>query len=188
MALHRTFRDLHRTFRALEDVTHDLVIVLTEDSPAGQSPVVERWADNAANIHGHVIGAGEAAGSAHSLLRPTADFAHLYRQLASCQEHFNGLVGTWLREFGSLERIAEILELGQREDREWQAWSNSFRIAFDCCAAPIEAAAAALLACWQELAERTAGLSVTVNASGIGQQIGPKRSTSEILDTAAKGA
>lgn len=170
MAIEVAFQNLNQTLWRLHEVTRDLTIALREDQPNERAPAAQRWADNAENLHGLVYECKETAASAGKMLGASTDLYNLRRDLTACQRSYNGLVGLWLKELVRFERVEELAALGQRPKREWQEWTRSVRIALECCYQPVEETATALLGCWQELAERVGGVSVSVNSVGIGRQ------------------
>ena len=171
MAIETAFRDLNQYLSQLHEVCRDLTIALGEDQPTERSAAAQRWADNAENLFGLVHEAKNAALSAGKLVGASTDLYSLRRQLVMCQQGFNSLIAAWINELTRFERIEEMVSLSQRPKLEFKQWTNSVRIALECCHRPIEECAAALLGCWQELAEQKNGVSVSVNALGMGRQL-----------------
>jgi hypothetical protein len=55
-------------------------------------------------------------------------------------------------KLGSFDRLTELLRVGGRGG-EWLAWAGATKEAIERCRVPLEDAGAALVVCWEELAE-----------------------------------
>jgi hypothetical protein len=61
--------------------------------------------------------------------------------------------------------------LVQEDGKEWWQWVNGVKDGLEWCRQPLYDVNQALFQCWQELTEGPGLVSVSVNASSMGQQI-----------------
>jgi hypothetical protein len=73
------------------------------------------------------------------------------------------------REVASFERVEHLCSVARERGREWAGWVGVVRQELEQCTALAGETAAALLECWQELADRRGGVSL--HNLSIGQQI-----------------
>jgi hypothetical protein len=65
------------------------------------------------------------------------------------------------------ERIADLARVGRTRGGEWRAWATSVKQALDGCRQPLFDVQQAQFECWQEVAERSARQSISIQATGI---------------------
>jgi hypothetical protein len=80
-----------------------------------------------------------------------------------------------------------LARLGSERRRGWLPWANSVKQGIEDCRQPQEAVSLALAACWQELAERLGTISISMQATNVGQQITLPRSRARDEDLEAEG-
>ena len=98
------------------------------------------------------------------------DFDLARQELARCQESYHRLVRRFSCELVSYERMAELKALAREYGGEWRSWAMGVRDVIGQCRAPMDDVMEALFLCWQELAERGGGVSVSVQTTKIGRQ------------------
>jgi hypothetical protein len=82
---------------------------------------------------------------------------------------FHQIARRFASELVSYERLADLSGLGRERRGEWLAWTGSVKQAIEDCRYPLDQAADALFACWQEIAERAGTSSVSVRTTNVGQ-------------------
>lgn len=172
MALEPAVSQLHRELKQLHEALLDLTVTLSEDQPhRGRVAMTQRWADTAENVRGLLREALERSVEAKEAVGPPADLDRLVRALGRCQKAYNDVVRAWVSEMASYERAQEMSLFGRERGGEWKAWISGLALALERCYEPLSGAGRALLGSWQEVSGRAGGVSVTVNASGVGRQL-----------------
>jgi hypothetical protein len=165
MSLETALNGLHAKLRRLHEALLHLTITLSEDHPNGEVSAAQRWADCAENLRGVVRESMEASRDALKAMGPPADLERIRAALGVCHQSYNKLAGGWIGELSSFQRVEELASIGRERGREWQAWSGAVEVSLDHCHRPLSDVAQALLDSWREMAERAAGVSVSVNAT-----------------------
>jgi hypothetical protein len=172
MALEAAFNDLRARMRAVHEALLELRVTVVEDRPMrGEAALVDGWGDAAEDLVGAAREAVDAADLARRALGPPADLDRARRGLSACHEQAGRLARTFWSDLASFERVDDLTRLARRRRGEWIAWSGGVRMALDRCAAPLREADAALLRCWQEIAERVGMTSVALHANTVGYQV-----------------
>ncbi|MFN0101394.1 MAG: hypothetical protein ACKV2U_04805 [Bryobacteraceae bacterium] len=172
MSLEGAFESLRREFTRLQEAVSALHVTVTEDKPArGAAVLVDRLDNLVTDLSGTLEEADARAAHAvqGSGLNGPLDAVRI--ALRRIHELLNGFTALYTGDLASHDRISRLLEMGRERGREWREWSQEVKTAIERCAPPMKAAAAAILECWSELAERLARNSVSVQATNIGQQI-----------------
>lgn len=163
MPLENTFRDLTDALRRLRDNVAAVQLTAREDAPAeGSVMAVDALSDAVDDALGWVEESLVCASAAQAAVGNPPDFQRARLQLARGNERFHCFRQKYSADLVSYERLYELMAFSKRRSGEWQAWAQSVRRGLDECGPPIEAVSRALLDCWQELAERTGGPSVSV--------------------------
>jgi hypothetical protein len=172
MALERVFQDLGEQLRRLHDALLGLRVTAREDKPLrGDTVLSDRFGDATDDLLGWLEEAMQGATVGCQCVGHPLDLNRAGRALTACHEAYQRLAQHFAAELVSYERIAELRQLGRKRRGEWRAWAGSLEVALNRCQQPLDEAQQALFRCWQELAERAGGCSVSVQATNIGQQI-----------------
>jgi hypothetical protein len=163
---------LRRELARLEDAVSALHVTVTEDKPArGAAMLVDRLDNLVIDLVSTLEEADARVARAVQGSQPNGALEHVRADLRDIHTLINRFNALYTAELAAHDRIAQLLEMGRERGREWLDWSGVVKTAIEFCAAPMNAAAAALLDCWSELAERLARNSVSVQATNIGQHI-----------------
>lgn len=133
-----------RLRRGLADVDEALneVALFTGDvpDPADAPAIVEALCERIDDIR------GELAEAAAMLRGESAD------ALGACHAKFNEAASRVRLELTSAANSVEIAAIAADRGGAWSKWGDAVQQGLDRCAHSIESVAAALLACWRELA------------------------------------
>ena len=172
MALEKTFQELSDRVRRLRDSLLALQITIHEDlPPQGGVALVDQFGDAVDDCLGWLEESLAAAVEAHRAVEPPLDMDRARRSLVSSQEQFHRVEQRFATDLVSYEKLKDLTGFGRSRRGEWPGWVKSVRKGIEECRQPMEEINKALLACWQEIAERAGMTSVSVQATNIGQQI-----------------
>lgn len=172
MALEAAFDDLGLRLRAAHEAVLELRVTVVEDRPLrGDAALVDDWGDAVEDLAGTAREAVEAADEARRAVGPPPDLDRARRSLSACHERAGRVARAFWSDLASFERVGGLARMARRRRGEWAAWSGSVRVALERCRDPLREADAALLRCWQEIAERVGMTSVTLQATNIGRQV-----------------
>lgn len=90
--------------------------------------------------------------------------------LTTGQTQVNQLLALFYHDLASFEQIDALRRLARARGGEWAKWVQGVRDALDRCPQPLHKVGQTLLNCWQDLVEQTSRLSVSVQATSIGQE------------------
>lgn len=161
------FRVAAEQLNRVRDLLGVLRITVIEDRPLENVvKLVERTGEliedllvQVEEICGGVVAAREA-------VEYPLDTERARHGLTASQAGFNALLGQFFLELASFEAVDEIVSLGRDRRGEWQAWAQLVDSSFKECQQALLAANAALLDCWQALAECAALAAVPVRSIG----------------------
>jgi hypothetical protein len=172
MALERVFQELSDRVRRLRDSFLALQLTIREDlPPQGGVALVDQFGDAVDDSMGWLEESLAAAGEAQRAVGHPVDLDRARRALANCQEQFHRVEQRFASDLISYEKLKDLTGFGRSRRGEWVGWVKSVRRGLEECRQPMEEIGRALLACWQEIAERAGMTSVSVQATNIGQQI-----------------
>lgn len=154
MALEKTFLDLHLRLDRLHDELVSVHLTSAEDQPVDPPLLAERLADSVADSLGWLEEAQAAAAEAQLAVRERPDLDRARRALAHCQDCYGRLAQHYTGKLVSYHQVAALLRLGRERGGEWRAWARSVKLGLERCHDPLYEGQAALIACWQEMAER----------------------------------
>jgi hypothetical protein len=177
MSIEGTFRELHIAVQRMHESLHGLRLILVDDQPPSDGTVLVDQFGYAAD---DLSGWGEEALQAIAAARTVAaediiDFDKLRRGLTLCHERQNRIARRFISDVDTYERIDQLLRFGKERRGEWTPWSEGVAQTVARCRVPVLDTSEALLAAWQELAERLGAGGVTVKATNIGQNISVPR-------------
>jgi hypothetical protein len=178
------YQQLWSGLHALRETWLDLRITVREDRPAGEATLlVDRLCDEADDG----LAAIEDGLTAVAGALAAPDDVHAGgRALAVAHEQLSRVGRDFWQRIGSLERRRELQSLARRHGGEWAAWAQSVDDGVVRVPGELAVADEELRRAWAELVERAAATAISVNASGIGQQITVTRSPARPT-TNAKG-
>ncbi len=172
MTLETTFRDLHIRLQELHEVLHGMRVTVVEDRPlTGDVVLVDVFGDAVDDLLGWLAEALAAAADCRQAARHPISMGALCCALTTCQESFSRIAQRFTSDVTHYRRMAELTRLGRERGGEWRAWTRSVTQAVDACRQPLDETGLALVRCWQVIAERIGTMSVSVQATNIGQQL-----------------
>jgi hypothetical protein len=181
VALEATFRDLSVCLHQLHDALNELQVTLGDKPIDDESAVADDIETKVLDAMGTLHEARKAALNARRAVGHPVDLDQARRALTLCQERFHRIQQQFASDLVSYEKLKELDRLGN-ERRAWLPWSNTVRQGIEQCRQPLEQTSAALAACWQELAERLGTMSISMQATNVGQQITMARSRAGDLE------
>lgn len=181
MALEATFRDLSVCLHQLHDALNELQVTLGDKPIDDESAVADDIETKVLDAMGTLHEARKAALNARRAVGHPVDLDRARRALTLCQERFHRIEQQFASDLVSYEKLKELDRLGN-ERRAWLPWSNTVKQGIEQCRQPLEQTSAALAACWQELAERLGTMSISMQATNVGQQITVPRSRAADLE------
>jgi len=172
MAIESVFLQLTAAFAALRDALQSLGLTVIEDQPQHDDILlVERLGNLVEDLRGWTEEGCAAAGEAQQASAHPPDLHRARRALGQANEHYLRMAHRFAGEGVAYDTIDPLLRFGRQRGREWLGWTKSVVLGFDACRAPLRALDEAFLHAWQELAERLASRSVSLQTTNIGQQI-----------------
>jgi hypothetical protein len=172
MSLEATLESLRRELARLQEVVSALRVTVMEDRPSRGSVVLVDQLDNlVTELFSTLEEADARAGQALQNSQPNGTLDEVRAAVRDIHDLINGFTAKYAGELATHDRLAQLLEMGRERGREWRAWTREVKTAIERCAAPLATLAAALVDCWNDLAERLARHSVSVQATNIGQHI-----------------
>jgi hypothetical protein len=181
VALEATFRDLSVCLHQLHDALNELQVTLGDKPIDDESAVADDVETKVLDAMGTLHEARKAALNARRAVGHPVDLDQARRALTLCQERFHRIEQLFAADLVSYEKFKELDRLGN-ERRAWLPWSSTVKQGIEQCRQPLEQTSAALAACWQELAERLGTMSISMQATNVGQQISMPRSRAEDLE------
>jgi hypothetical protein len=134
-------------------------------------PPVVSLADQATDLEGHLEEGVQASRKAGQAVRHPRNLAEAQLALNVVQRSLNRVLRQLLMEVASYDRLQTLFQMGRQRGQGWPAWVAVIKSVIDDCQQRIVGAFEALAECWQELAEKLAAGSISVQATNIGQQI-----------------
>jgi hypothetical protein len=167
MALEATFRNLTAQIRKLHDTLHAVLLTIGDKPPQRGAALADELENIVLDMLGSLEAARTAARVSEKAVGNPIDLNRARRALSKCQEQFHLAEEQYTNELISYERVRHLVNIGSERRGEWIPWATSMRHGIEQCRPPFEEASKAMVACWQELAERVG----TTNISVIGQQV-----------------
>jgi hypothetical protein len=140
----------------------------TEEAPP---PPVVSLADQATDLEGELEEGLQASRKACQAVRHPRNLAEAQIALDAVQRTLNRILRQLLMEVASYDTLQTLFQMGRQRGQGWPAWSAVIKSVIDICQERTLAAFEALAECWQELADKLATNSISVQATNIGQQI-----------------
>jgi hypothetical protein len=182
VALEATFRGLSVCLHHLHDALNELQVTLGDKPVDDESALADGVETAVLDMMGKLHEAREGALKARKAVGHPVDLDQARRALTVCQDRFQRIEQQFASDLVSYERLKELERLGN-ERRAWLPWSKTVKQGIEQCREPLAQTSAALALCWQELAERLGTMSISMQATNVGQQIKMPRSRAEDLET-----
>jgi hypothetical protein len=187
VALEATFRDLSVRLHHLHDALNVLQVTLGDKPPDGEAALADGVETAVLDMMGTLHEARKVALDARKAVGHPVDLDRARRALTICQQRFHQIEQRASGDLMSYDKLRELARLGSERRRGWLPWANSVKQGIEDCRQPQEAVSLALAACWQELAERLGTISISMQATNVGQQITLPRSRARDEDLEAEG-
>lgn len=172
MTLEATFRELYIRLQELHDAVLGVRVTVVEDRPLqGDVVLVDVLGDAADDLLGWLSEALAAAAEGRQAAAHPIKIDTLCRTLTTCQDGFSRMSHRFTSDVTHHRRMAELARLGRERGGEWRAWTRGVTQALDACQEPQYEAGQALVRCWQAIAERIGTMSVSVQATAVGQHV-----------------
>jgi hypothetical protein len=185
MAIETAFEALQRTLDDLKGELEELRVNAVDFYPeirghrrqnGGKSeeappPPVVSLADQATDLEGELEEGLQAGRKACQAVRHPRNLAEAQMALAGVQSTLNRILRRLLMEVASYDTLQTLFHLGRQRGRGWSEWAAVIKSVTGNCQQRTVDAFAALAECWQELADKLAANSISVQATNIGQQI-----------------
>jgi hypothetical protein len=172
MSLETTLDSLRRQLARLQETVSALHVTVAEDKPVDGAVVLVDQLDNLVTDLSGMLEEADAR-AAHAIQSNQGNRPPDQTRVALREIHglINRFTAVYAGELAAHDPLEQLLEMGRERGREWRDWSQVVKTAIERCAAPMKAAASAMMECWSELAEGLARNSISLQATSIGQQI-----------------
>jgi hypothetical protein len=173
MTLKAAFAGLDEKLQDFRRALDDLLWAVVQGQPEAKQghALVDRYDTTTTDLLGLIEEAVAAVKEGRQSREDQIDPAGARRALIICQERFNRLSHSYYSELVSPEAMEALNSLVQEDGKEWWQWVNGVKDGLEWCRQPLYDVNQALFQCWQELTEGPGLVSVSVNASSMGQQI-----------------
>jgi hypothetical protein len=175
VALEATFRGLLIRLQRAGDGLQVLRLTLGDKPLKSEAALVDHLENGVLDIMGLLQEAIQSACEALNAVGYPVDLDRARRALIECQNCFHRLEHQFSTDLVSYEKLKDLEMLGNQRRGEWFLWAKSTKDGITGCCHPLTEVSQALVACWQELAEHLGTVSISVQASSIGQQIAPRK-------------
>jgi hypothetical protein len=173
VALETTFRELSVCLQHLHDALNELQVTQGDKPPENESALADDVESVVLEMMGSLHEAQKAAVNGRKAVGHPPDLDLARRALTICQERFHRIEQQFAADLASYEKLKHLASLGRRQ-RVWLPWTRVLKQGIDQCRQPLEEVSRAVARCWQELAEHSGTMSISVRNSSIGQKILPK--------------
>ena len=170
MTLEATFRQLTTSLQRVHDVVNALHITLEDKPQHDDAAVADDLSDKAMELLGLIHDARRTAIGARQALQHPPDTDKARRLLTLCQERFHKVEQSYAANLASYDKLKELIRAGSRS-REWAAWASGTKEGIEQCRAPLSQASKDLGLCWGDLAERLGTMNISVQATGLIQNL-----------------
>jgi hypothetical protein len=176
VAIEAVFLRLTSAYAAMRDALQSLGLTVIEDRPPHDEVLlVERLGNLVEDLRGWTEEGYRAAVEARKAIDHPPDLHRVRRALGQGNERLIVVEYRFFGEAVAHDTVESLLRFGRQRGREWLGWSKSVVEALDACRTPLRALDEAFLQAWQELGERLATRSVSLQTTNIGQQISAPR-------------
>ncbi len=172
MALEAAFSGLVIWLQKIGDDLHVLHLTLGDRPVNKESALVDHLENSVLDLTGLLQEAIDSACEAQKAIGHPMDLDLARRALSVCQGSFRRIEEQYSIDLVSYEKLKDLATLANKRLGEWVPWARTMKQAIEHCCYPLRDASNALVNCWQELAEHLGSMSISVQATNIGQQIG----------------
>jgi hypothetical protein len=156
--------------RMLQEALEALGTTVEEDKPKWDDVVVtSSLSDAVLASRGLLEEASTAADDACRAVLYPLDGDRARRALSLCQERFHRFAHHFVFDLASYDRVDDLRTVGEERGQDWRNWASVVKQGLEQSRALIEEVRNSLFVCWQELAERMATNSVSIQNTTIGQ-------------------
>jgi hypothetical protein len=173
MALEREFRELCQRLDAMRTAMEDLSVCVRVDRPSGSDVAfLDTLADRTEDLSALLGEAADSAAIGHQASKHPLDPDRARLALGLCQDRFNALARRFASELATYDIVTDLAGAADERGGEWPGWVASVREELRRCQTLIDDVNQALLACWEDVAERAARGSIHVQSTSIGNVSG----------------
>jgi hypothetical protein len=170
VAIETVFAELQHRLRALQEALEALGTTVDEDRPTSDDVIVVlRISDDLLAVRGLLEEVLEAGDDAIRAVAYPLDGDRTRRALTLCQQRFQRFAHALSFELAGFDRLDDLTSVGRERGRGWSDWVSVVKQGLEQSRALVEEVRNTLFLCWQELAERIATTSVSIQNTTIGQ-------------------
>lgn len=184
MSIEKAFEHLQRRLGDLKEEVGELRVNAEEFYPVGRrerrknghsaqetpSPVTT-LAEKAAALEGEVEEGLQAARKAAKAVRQPRNLLEAQLSTITVHRALSKTFRQFLHGVAAYEALDQLHQMGRELGNDWPKWTELIASIIDTCREHLLGTAQALGECWQELAEKLASNSVSLQTTNIGQQI-----------------
>lgn len=172
MALEATFTSMLVRLQRLSDRLQEVRMTVVEDKPRKcESALVDNLEGSVLDTEGLLKEVIHSAREAVGATGSPVDLERGRQALAVCQMRFHLIQRQFWLDLCSYRRLRDLETLASQRGGEWARWAESTKQGIERCRQPLDEASEALVACWQELAERQSWINVSVQSTDTGRRI-----------------
>lgn len=170
MGLETTFRNLSQRLLKLQNKFVELQEFVDCKPDYDDAAVAHDFSDKTLELQGTIFEAkGWAKAALQSAVR-AADIDKLRRALVQCQakiQHVEEVFGEYLVSYDRLKELERV----RSRNPDWSSWGRKVRETIEECRDPLARVSKAIGLCWEELAERSGIINVSVRTTGVVQNL-----------------
>lgn len=132
--------------------------------------VAHDFSDKTLELQGAIF---EAKGWARAALQSAtraAEFDKVRRALVQCQTKFHHVEEIFAECLVSYDKLKELERVRSR-NLDWSSWGKRVRETIEECRDPLAKVSKAIGLCWEDLAERSGIINVSVSTTGVVQNL-----------------
>jgi len=176
MTIEATFNGLISRFSTLREAIEGLRLTVVEDRPSGDDVLLfERMSNLIDDLNGWLEEGRAGALRAFKAVTHPLNGQHAIQALAATHERLLQLEYHFFLKLTAYSLLDDLTRLSKSRGREWRAWNASVTDALDETSHRINELDRALLAAWQELAERIGTSGLSVQTTNIGPLISDRQ-------------
>jgi hypothetical protein len=169
MGLETTFQGFWISLSRLQDA-FDALEVTVKDKLNHEAALADGLEEALLDMNGTLNEVRKAAFEAKKAVGHPPDLDQARRSLTVSQDSFHRLERQFAAELVSYDKLHQLAQLGSR-GKQWSHWAHSIEQGIEQCREPIEVSNKALASCWQELAEKAGGTSISIRNAVVGQKV-----------------
>jgi hypothetical protein len=142
-----------------------------DKSKEAPPPPVLSLADKATDLEGELVEGLQAGRKACQAVRHPRNLPEAQVALASVQRTLNRILRQLVIDVASYDTLQTLFHIGRQRGHGWSEWARVIKSVTSNSQQRTADAFEALAECWQELADKLAANSISVQSTNIGQQI-----------------